>query len=79
MKSTRRNIKIVAERDGAEQMAIYMDISGRKDYLMQHRYNCKLFSLLKDGIQIDQLRRSTEHYKLRGYKRNPSQRRPRQG
>ena len=75
MKAPRRNIRIIAERAGEEQMDIYMDISGQKEYLMRHRYNYKLFSLLKDGIHIEQLRRSTEHYKLRGYKRNPSQRR----
>ena len=70
-----KNTRIIAERTENGHMNIYLICSGEKIFLMQHRYNFKMFSLLKDGIQMEQLRRSTECYKLRGWKRNPSQRR----
>ena len=54
-----RNVKIVAD-DGMKDgwFDIYLDFSGNREYLMPHRQNDRLYSLLKDGLRIEELERN---------------------
>ena len=55
-----RNVKLVAEeRCDREWFDIYIDFSGNREYLMPHRQNEKLFRLLRNGVCIGELERST--------------------
>lgn len=51
-----RNIRLTAEKTRGG-FHIYMDLSGRRDYLMTHRSDEVLYGLLKDGIRLEDLRR----------------------
>lgn len=61
-KEIRRNVKLIADyAEGSGQIDgfnIYIDFSGNREYLMFHRSNGRLFSLLKLGISISELERS---------------------
>ena len=54
-----RNVEIVAD-DGMKDgwFDIYLDFSGNREYLMPHRQNGRLYSLLKDGLRIEELERN---------------------
>ncbi len=53
-----RNIKVIAEhkanKDGFD---IYLDFSGKREYLVYHRHNGLLYGLLKDGQVVEDMRR----------------------
>jgi len=54
-----RNVKIVVDngmKDG--WFDIYLDFSGTREYLMPHRQNKRLYSMLKDGLRIEELERN---------------------
>ena len=36
---------------------IYLEFSGQREYLTSHRYNSRLYKVLKDGIYLDDFRR----------------------
>lgn len=56
-----RNVKLVAEgTHNQDWFDIYIDFSGSREYLMPHRQNRKLFSLLRDGMTIRELERSMQ-------------------
>ena len=56
-----RNVKLVAEgTHNQDWFDIYIDFSGRREYLMPHRQNGMLFSILKDGVTIGELERSMQ-------------------
>lgn len=58
MNKTTRNVSIAAVNNGQEHgFHIYLDFSGRREYLAYHRHNGLLYGLLKDGIHVDTLRR----------------------
>ena len=58
MKKTEQNIKVIAEnKEGKNGFAIYLLISGRKEYLMHHRHNGLLYDLLEPGISLGDFRR----------------------
>jgi len=53
-----RNVKIHAVNDGANDgFNIFVDFSGRREFLMHHRHNGLLYAILKDGIRLEALRR----------------------
>lgn len=57
MKKTNK-IRVVAVNNGRESgFNIYLDYSGRREYLTCHRHNELLYGLLKDGIGLDEMRR----------------------
>ena len=51
------NVRIFANPSNDNKMDIYVNISGKSEYLMEHRYSQELFELCKDGIRLDELRR----------------------
>ena len=58
MKNTNPNTRILAGThhvDGG--FDIYLDFSGKREYLITHRYNPFLYAALKDGISLDRWRR----------------------
>lgn len=70
-----RNVKVYSIRGHESVMNVYLDISGNKVFLMKHRYVPKLYYMLKDGIRLEDLRRSQDECKLYGWRRNRTQRR----
>lgn len=63
------NIRIFAtsrfDRDGIN---LYIDFSGRREYLMRYRFNWNLYNYLKRGIPIEELRAlSRARYESREY------------
>ena len=55
-----RNIRVFAENNGNKNgFNIYLDFSGRREYLMHHRHNGLLYGLLKDGAVVADVRRWT--------------------
>lgn len=55
-----RNIRVLAENnDRKSGFSIYLDFSGRREYLMHHRHNGLLYTLLKDGVAVADVRRMT--------------------
>lgn len=75
MKQKRRSIKIYAIAAGKEGMGIYMDCSGKRVFLMGHRYDPRIYRLLKDGIRLDDLKRKQDIYKFNVKRRNGGVRR----
>ena len=58
MKKSNRNIRIFAEKaqqDGS--FHIFLDFSGRKEYLVTHRRNPALYSALKNGMSLKEWQR----------------------
>ena len=52
------NIRVVTEnRNGESGFNIYLDFSGKKEYLMGHRHNGLLYDFLKDGISVNEMKR----------------------
>ncbi len=60
MKKNNRNIKVYAVNHGRKNgFNIYLDFSGRREYLIYHRHNGILYNLLKDGVSVDDVKRWT--------------------
>ncbi len=58
MKRKSRNVRVLVEnRLGSGGLNIYLDFSGRREYLMTHRRSGLLYGLLKDGTSLDEMRR----------------------
>lgn len=54
----KRNISVIAENNGKlSGFNIFLDFSGKREYLVTHRHNGLIYNILKDGIQLDDLRR----------------------
>ena len=52
------NIRIIAEnRNGERGFNIYLDFSGKREYLMGHRHNGLLYDFLKDGLSVNEMKR----------------------
>ena len=76
MKKMNRNIRVIAENNGfADGFNIYLDFSGQREFLMFHKHNGLLFSLLKDGICVGDLARWTPWKDNDGYTYAKSRRR----
>lgn len=59
-KNSVRNTRIIAENnEGKDGFHIFLEFSGRREYLMTHRHNGLLYNYLKDGVDLDDLRRLT--------------------
>jgi hypothetical protein len=76
-----KNVHIFAENDGnISGFNIYLDFSGKREFLVKHRHNGLLYPLLKDGIQLDALLRwevagvSSKSLHIRGRQRKKSER-----
>ena len=58
MKNTNPNTHILADThhiDGG--FDIYLEFSGKREYLIMHRYNPFLYAALKNGVSLEQWRR----------------------
>lgn len=77
MKQSKRNIKLYARTTRHDVISIYLDCSGRRELLMEHRYVPRLYGMLKDGIRLEELRRSKDAYKFHHGERRGSRRRKR--
>lgn len=61
MNRKNRNVKVIAK--GSRRKGwfdIYIDFSGRQEYLMSHRKNEYLFRLLKVGVGIEEVERNMQ-------------------
>lgn len=53
-----RNTRILVENNGNKDgFNIFLDFSGQREFLMYHRHNGRLFTMLKDGMVVDDARR----------------------
>ena len=58
MRRYNRNILVIAENNGNQSgFNIYLDFSGRREYLITHRHNGAMFSILRNGIRIADMQR----------------------
>ena len=58
MKNMNANVWLVVEnRYRQDGFNIYLDFSGRREYLMSHRHNGLLYNMLKDGMRLTDLQR----------------------
>ena len=58
MNKTYNNIRVIAEnKDYKPGFIIYIDFSGQREYLMDHRENRLLFKELKGGMNLGELKR----------------------
>lgn len=58
MKNTKENVRILAEnRDNIHGFDVWLEYSGRREYLLFHRHNGLLYEALKDGVSLETLRR----------------------
>ena len=58
MKQMPKNLKIFAKmEEGKTGLSIYLDFSGKREFLMFHRYNAMLYGLLKGGMTFDEVKR----------------------
>ena len=58
MKNGARNVRIIAVNAAGKQgFDIFLDFSGQREYLMSHRHNGPLYSMLCDGAPLDEVRR----------------------
>lgn len=54
----RRNVKLIAQKGSVKGwFYIYIDFSGRREYLMSHRHGGGLFELLKESVRLNELER----------------------
>ncbi|MCR5518475.1 MAG: hypothetical protein K6F17_07890 [Lachnospiraceae bacterium] len=58
MKEQSKNVRVLVEnREGEAGFNIYLEFSGRREYLMTHRRSGLLYGLLKDGASLSDMRR----------------------
>ena len=51
-----KNVRLYAKKNGNHSMSIYIDLSGRREFLMTQRGNLLLHRLLQ-GIRLEELKR----------------------
>ena len=57
-----RNLKVIAINDSNKHgFDIYLDFSGRMEYLVHHRHCGILYNILKSGVRVDTLLRVKPH------------------
>ena len=61
MKDYYRNTRIIAKNANEYGFDVYLDFSGRREYLVHCRKNHALWSLLKNRPYVDALRRNWMH------------------
>ena len=53
MKNTYKNIRIIADAHGTDgSFNILLDFSGKREYLITHRFRPDLYAVLKNGITL---------------------------
>lgn len=58
MKRYERNIRVIAINEDVQSgFNIYLEFSGKREYLVTHRHNGALYGLLKDGIRVADMQR----------------------
>lgn len=58
MEKAGRNVKVYSVNNGTDKgFSVYLDFSGQLEFLMTRRHNGLLYSVLKDGVVLDELRR----------------------
>lgn len=58
MKNMKESVRILAENRGSVHgFDVWLDFSGRREYLVFHRHNGLLYEALKDGVSLAELRR----------------------
>ncbi len=58
MKKTLCNVRVFAENNRKKDgLLLYIEFSGQKEFLMVHRPDGILYSLLKDGCSVNELNR----------------------
>ena len=58
MNKTYNNIRVIAEnKEYTPGFIIYIDFSGQREYLMNHRENRLLYKELKDGMNLGEMKR----------------------
>ena len=58
MKNTNDSVRVRAEnRDNVHGFDVWLEFSGRREYLLFHRHNGLLYEVLKDGVTVGALRR----------------------
>ena len=56
--SANPNTRIYAVRNNnSNGFSVYIDISGKQEYVMSHRYNVFLYDLMKNGVSFSELKR----------------------
>ena len=59
MSDMRKRVKIFGINNGkSDWFDVYIDDSGRTEYLMTHRYDSSLFKMLSKGVSINEIERS---------------------
>ena len=57
-----KNVRVIAvNRELEDGFNIYLDFSGRREYLLSHRHNGIMYEILKDGISVEKLKRTKPH------------------
>ena len=74
-----KNVRIICfNKPNKDGLDIYIEFSGKREYLMSYRHNGPIYDVLCRGISIDELRRYDPKvpktgigsaYKLKNYKR----------
>lgn len=60
-KNNYRNVKVLAKKsDKLKGFDVYIDFSGKREYLIYHRPNQELYQVLKNGISLEALHRSSK-------------------
>ena len=59
MKNPERSIRVIAVNNYKveSKFDIYLEFSGQREWLMMHRHSGLLFSLLRNGVSLAELRR----------------------
>ena len=58
----KNNVKVFAVNcENTSGFNIYLDFSGRREYVMSHRHNGLLYQVMKDGIHLNELMRKKPH------------------
>ena len=65
MKRYNRNILVFAENNGNQHgFNVYLVFSGKREYLFTHRHNGPMFSMLKDGVRLDDIQRGVREMNI---------------
>ena len=58
---TNRNVKLIADGSRSDDwFDLYIELPGRKEYLMRHRRNGMLFDFLKDGKCVADIQKDSQ-------------------
>ena len=59
MKNSERSIRVIAVNNYSveSKFDIYLEFSGKREWLMMHRHNGILYNMLKHGVSIGELKR----------------------